>query len=287
MADCLFPDAFQRFGAYNEHMGLFASLFKAARPVTAPQQVEFHCDSVGYAFDPQSVGVTHITADISCDQGNVAIIGLNGSGKSTLIGLLNGELLPTSGHVFVSAEGKRFEAAHGGRSQIRAIVGTVQREADLDKLKHSVSVEESMIDLLKKYRLSTVQRRAITGDALAKFALEPCAHAPLDELDGEQLHLFAIARAYATNPGMLLADEPMRGLDEISSRHVAHRLFNCGKPVVFATHNVDLIRNDEFNITRVLVMDDGTIAFDGTPERASEFYAQLIRSKYRQISSTK
>lgn len=267
-------------------MGLLTSLFKTTRPATPPQKVGFGFDHAVYAYDAQTYGVRDISLDLSCSNGNTAIIGLNGAGKSTLIDLMNGTLTPSSGKVTVEADGKSYDASHGGRAQIQRIVGTVQREADLYRLRHNVSIEQSIDELLRKYRLTTVQRLAIAGDALAKFSLDTNMRTPLDELDGEQLHLFAIARAYAANPGVLLADEPMRGLDEISSRHVAHRLFTCGKPVVFATHNVDLIRNDEFNITRVIVMDEGEIAFDGEPASASAYYAQLIRSKYRQISST-
>ena len=93
-----------------------------------------------------------------------------------------------------------------------------------------------------------------------------------------------IRDSYASFDGFVV----LHGTDTMaySASALSFMIENLGKPVVFATHNVDLIRNDEFNITRVIVMDEGEIAFDGEPASASAYYAQLIRSKYRQISST-
>ena len=117
-------------------MGLLTSLFKTTRPVTPPQKVGFGFDHAVYAYDAQTYGVRDISLDLSCSNGNTAIIGLNGAGKSTLIDLMNGTLTPSSGKVTVEADGKSYDASHGGRAQIQRIVGTVQREADLYRLRH-------------------------------------------------------------------------------------------------------------------------------------------------------
>lgn len=153
-------------------MGLLTSLFKTTRPVTPPQKVRFGFDHATYAYDAQTYGVRDISLDLSCSNGNTAIIGLNGAGKSTLIDLMNGTLMPSSGKIVVEADGRSYDASHGGRVQIQRIVGTVQREVDLYRLRHNVSIEQSIDELLRKYRLTTVQRLAIAGDALAKFSLD-------------------------------------------------------------------------------------------------------------------
>lgn len=168
-------------------MGLLTSLFKTTRPVTPPQKVGFGFDHAVYAYDAQTYGVRDISLDLSCSNGNTAIIGLNGAGKSTLIDLMNGTLTPSSGKVTVEADGKSYDASHGGRAQIQRIVGTVQREADLYRLRHNVSIEQSIDELLRNTGSPTVQRLAIAGDALAKFSLDTNMRTPLDELDGEQL----------------------------------------------------------------------------------------------------
>ena len=124
------------------------------------------------------------------------------------------------------------------------------------------------------------ERQAIIGNLFAHFDLASVAREPASALDSEKRHLLAIAAALSFSPAAIVADEPTKGLDEVSSTRVAKALFSSDKQVVFATHDTDLIVRPEYAIGRVLVVDDHRVVFDGAPREAVDFYTDLVRSKY-------
>ena len=72
-------------------------------------------------------------------------------------------------------------------------------------------------------------------------------------------------------------------MDEIGTAHVAKALFSYDSQVVFATHDTDMIMRPEYAIERTLVLDDGAVAFDGTPADAVTFYTDLVRRRYESL----
>ena len=267
-------------------MSVFDSLFPSRHRWSPAETVDIEMHGAGYTYEDGAVGCAPTDLRIAHDGGNVAVIGLNGAGKSTLIRMLGARTSPTTGAVDYIVDGDvRALATRDGRPVIESAIGYVSLDHVRTHFQRAKSVEDALDDYLGRHHVPPVERAARIGDLLTKFDLNEVRHMQLDALDGERVHLLAMAVACCHLPAMLVADEPTRGLDEISSAHVAQRLFHYGKPVVFTTHDVDLVTEEQYMIRRTLVMDDTRVVFDGSPEHAAAFYTQLIRSKYQRLSS--
>ena len=271
---------------YNGPMSVFDSLFHSRRHQTPATTVDIAMHGAGYVYSDGAVGCEPTDLRIAHDGGNVAVIGLNGAGKSTLIRMIGAQESPTSGAVDYIIDGSpRDLSRRADRPVIASAVGYVDLEHVRSHFQRAKSLEDALDGYLERHHVPPAERAARIGDLFAAFDLSEVRHMHLDTLDGERLHLLAMAVACCHLPAMLVADEPTRGLDEISSAHVAQRLFRYGKPVVFTTHDVELIADERYEIRRVLVMDEAHIVFDGDPKHATDFYTQLIRSKYQSMSS--
>lgn len=253
----------------------------------APSHVGITLTDASYHYADGTVGLAPTSCTFAPGEGNVAIIGLNGAGKSTLVRLLGAAAIPTGGSITFDLDGTDCEPAHrAGRRRIEAAVGFVDLAHVESHFRRASSVEAALLEYLKRHGVSLDERIARVGALLERFDLLEVRHVPYEELDGERLHLLTGAVASATSPALLVADEPTRGLDEISSAHVARRLLSCGTPVIFSTHDVGLITHEPYGITRTIVMDETHLVFDGEPQRAASFYTQLIRSKYQSLTSS-
>lgn len=271
---------------YNGRMSVFDSLFPSRRRRPPAQTVDIELHGAGYVYADGSVGCEPTDLRIAHDGGNVAVIGLNGAGKSTLIRMVGAQESPTSGAADYIVDGEPRELSRrADRPVVASAIGYVSLDHVRAHFQRAKSVEDALDGYLEHHHVPPTERAARIGDLLAAFDLGEVRHMRLDALDGERLHLLAMAVACCHLPAMLVADEPTRGLDEISSAHVAQRLFRYGRPVVFTTHDVELIADERYEIRRVLVMDEAHIVFDGDPRHATDFYTQLIRSKYQAMPS--
>ena len=259
-------------------MGLF-SFRSSRRPAPAPASLTFTLQDAGYTYEDGTVGLQPVTLTIQ--EQHVAVIGLNGSGKSTLLGLLDGSLRPGCGSVQLAGGGEHLNlAVKRDRRRIDAIVGRVHREEIPGSFRASATVSDALDTLMKAGGVPEAERQALIGNLFAHFALADTARRHVDELDAEHRHLLAIVAALALSPAAIVADEPTKGLDEVSSAHVAHALFSYGHQVVFATHDTSLLTRPEYAIDRVLVLDAGHVAFDGAPRQAVAFYDDLVRRAF-------
>lgn len=265
-------------------MSIFSK--RTARP--KPRRLTFALAEAGHTYDDGVTGLAPTSLTIS--ERRVAVIGLNGTGKSTLLGLLDGTLKATCGSVTIagsadgSADGGEREsldpASKRDMRRIDELIGRVRREEIPESLNRSENIADAVDVLLKKHRVPESERQAIIGDLFAHFGLASAAKEPASALNGEQRHLLAIAAALSLRPSCVVADEPSKGLDEIGTAHVAKALFSYDTQVVFATHDTDMIVRPEYAIERTLVLDDGAVAFDGTPADAVTFYTDLVRRRY-------
>ncbi|RSX53184.1 ABC transporter ATP-binding protein [Bifidobacterium goeldii] len=262
-------------------MGFFHALFGKA-PERA-SQVTFSLESAGHTYTDGNVGLTATTLTITPEDRRVAVIGLNGAGKTTLLKLLDGALAATTGSVRIQAGDDTLDpAVKRDRKRVEDIVGRVRREEIPESYYRAATILEAIEEPLKRHKVPEAERQAIIGNLFAHFGMNPVAHQPASALDGEKRHLLAIASALSFSPAAIVADEPTKGLDEVGSAHVAKALFGYDKPVIFATHDVDLIQRPQYDITRTLVVDDHHIVFDGAPAEAAAFYNDLIRRRYEE-----
>ncbi|MFW2241740.1 energy-coupling factor ABC transporter ATP-binding protein [Rhodococcus opacus] len=219
-------------------------------------------DSVTHAFGDRPVlrGV-----DLRFSERRVGIIGSNGSGKSTLARMINGLLKPTSGTVTVDG----VDAAKKG-AQVRRKVGFVFTDPDTQIVMPTVSE-----DLAFSLRRSGLSKQEIAGrveEILVRFRLDRHADHPAHLLSGGQKQLLAIGAVLIRRPEVVIADEPTTLLDLRNARVVSEALDSMDQQVIVVTHQLALL--DSFE--RVIVIDDGLVAFDGSPDDAVPAYRQLV-----------
>ncbi len=170
---------------------------------------------------------------------SVAILGASGSGKTTLLGLLAGLDSPTHGEVILDGHHLN-EFDEDGRAQLRAdLVGFVFQNFQL--LLGMTALENVMLPL---ELAQTPHARQIAMELLERVGLaERLQHYP-NQLSGGEQQRCAIARAFATQPRCLFADEPTGNLDSETGKHIIELLFELnaeqGTTLIMATHDAHL-----------------------------------------------
>jgi energy-coupling factor transport system ATP-binding protein len=190
----------------------------------------------------------------------VVVLGHNGSGKSTLAKTLNAVLLPSGGKVYVEG---MDTADEGLLLAIRQRVGMVFQNPD-NQIVANV-VEEDVAFAPENLGVPTAEIRRRVDEALAAVGMSPfVTHAP-HLLSGGQKQRIAIAGVIAMEPACIVLDEATAMLDPIGRQEVlstVHRLNReKGITVVLITHHM----NEAEEADRVLVMNGGQVAMDGTP----------------------
>ncbi|WP_037141075.1 energy-coupling factor ABC transporter ATP-binding protein [Rhodococcoides fascians] len=219
-------------------------------------------EQVRHAFGEREVlrGV-----DLTITERRVGIIGSNGSGKSTLARTINGLLAPTSGTVTVDG----IDAAKKG-AQVRKKVGFVFTDPDTQIVMPTVA--EDLAFSLRRSGLSKPEIAERVQDILTRFRLDGHAEHPAHLLSGGQKQLLAIGAVLIRRPEVVVADEPTTLLDLRNARVVADALDSIDQQVIVVTHQLALLESFE----RVIVVDDGVVAFDGTPVAAVPAYRELV-----------
>lgn len=201
---------------------------------------------------------------VTIPEGLVAVIGANGSGKSTFARLLNGLVEPSSGSVLVDGLDTRREG-----KAVRRKVGFVFTDPNAQLVMPTV-VEDVALSLRREHRNPKDRHRAALG-VLERFGLAHLATRSVHTLSGGQKQLLAIASVLAVEPALVVADEPTTLLDLRNSRMIGDLLCSLSQQVVIVTHDLNLAARAE----RVIVIDEGAIAFDGDPDTAIAGYRAL------------
>ena len=223
---------------------------------------EIRFDAVQHSYGERTVlaGI-----DLTLTEARIGIIGANGSGKSTLARMINGLVTPTSGTVTVDG----VDTARKGR-QVRRKVGFVFTDPDHQIVMPTVS--EDIAFSLRRSALSKSARAERVAEVLAEFGLSGHADHPTHLLSGGQKQLLALAAVMVTEPEVIVADEPTTLLDLRNARLMRATLAGLRQQLVVVTHHLDLI--DDFD--RVIVIDRGGVAADGSPREAIAHYRELI-----------
>ena len=201
--------------------------------------------------------------DLEIEKGSfVVVLGHNGSGKSTLAKTFNGVLLPAGGKVYVEGMDTCDENL---LLAIRQRVGMVFQNPD-NQIVANV-VEEDVAFAPENLGVPTEEIRKRVDDALKAVGMsEFVRHAP-HLLSGGQKQRIAIAGVIAMEPACIVLDEATAMLDPIGRQEVlstVHRLNReKGITVILITHHM----NEAEEADRVIVMDDGVVAMDGSPRQ--------------------
>jgi putative ABC transport system ATP-binding protein len=178
----------------------------------------------------------------------VAVVGASGSGKSTLLGLLAGLDVPSAGRVWIDGE-DLFAQDEDGRARLRGrLVGFVFQAF---QLLPSLTALENVMLPLELAGAADASGRA--SRVLGEVGLsERLGHYPRQLSGGEQQRV-AVARAFATQPKLLFADEPTGNLDSVTGEHVIDLLFRMnrehGTTLVLVTHDAALAARCDRRIT--------------------------------------
>ena len=207
------------------------------------------CRHVGMAFR----GVVALEdVSLALDRGSTwGLIGPNGAGKTTLVNVLTGLLKPTSGDVLVDGQRPRsWSLSHAART---GIARTFQATR--------VFARRSVAD-----NISLSPRSAPAYDPLELVDLAHRRNAPAGTLSYGELRRLGVAIALATDPIVLLLDEPGAGLTAGEVNELAaslRRIQQQGTAILLVDHNMRFVMN---TVERVLVLDAGKVIAEGTPE---------------------
>ncbi|MCF6310920.1 MAG: amino acid ABC transporter ATP-binding protein [Verrucomicrobiales bacterium] len=228
-------------------------------------------------------GKTHALRDLSLcisDPVNVIVlIGPSGSGKSTLMRLLGALESPDSGELVFDQQPllQNEEALLQHRRQN----GYLFQSFNL--FPHLTAAENIELPLIKVHGKKADEANKLCQQALEKFQLEPHQHKYPSQLSGGQQQRFALARAIAIQPRLLLLDEPTSALDpEMTAEvlKVIETLSRSGQPIILSTHEMGFARAVA---DQVIFLAEGKILEQGSPEelfgKPSHPYVQNFLSK--------
>ncbi len=226
--------------------------------------------------------------DFNIEKGEVVtIIGSSGSGKSTMLRCINMLETPSGGEILF--HGKNIAERGIDVNQYRSRVGMVFQNFNL--FANKTVLQNCMLGQIKVLKKSKEEARERAMMYLRKVGMEAFANAGSVQLSGGQKQRVAIARALCMQPEVLLFDEPTSALDpemvgEILD--VIKELAQENMTMVIVTHEMAFAREVS---TRVVFMDEGVIAEQGTPqqifgaprqERTKEFLSRYLRTQGNQ-----
>jgi len=199
--------------------------------------------------------------DLTMERGEYsALIGPSGSGKSTLMNTLGCLDRPTRGSYLLSGQ-EVVDMSRDERAKIRnAHIGFVFQNFNL--LARTSALENVELPLLYGTIKSARQRHDRAKELLSLVGLSDRLDHHPGQLSGGQQQRVAIARALATEPSILMGDEPTGNLDSRTSREVIELFRKLNEErnltVILVTHDVSVARNARRNI----VLRDGKIIAD-------------------------
>ena len=219
-------------------------------------------DDVTVRF-PTSDGDVAVLAPttLTLTEQRVALVGANGSGKSTLARLVNGLVSPTTGRVVVDG----LDVARDGAAVRRKVAFCFTDPAA--QLVMPTVVEDVALSLRRRHP-DKQERRAAALAVLERYGLAALADRSVHSLSGGQRQLLALAGVLATDPEVLVADEPTTLLDLRHTREVADLLFALPQQLLLVTHDLGLAERCE----RALLVEDGRVVADGAPAEVVASY---------------
>lgn len=209
------------------------------------------------------------------------IVGPNGSGKTTLLKAILGILKPLKGKIF-TAQTRQIEDKDLKPASIPISLGYVPQHSELDPIFPLSVLDIVLMGRFKKlgpWKKPRKLDREISLQSLEHVGIVHLASKPFQELSGGQKQRTLIARALATEPQILVLDEPTSGMD-LSSEKSMMELIQAlherdGLNIIMASHNLNLVANYAEKIT---LLHQGIVT-----GRTDEILSDEILSKVYQI----
>jgi phosphonate transport system ATP-binding protein len=236
-----------------------------------------------YSVQKNSTGYP-ILRDISCqiEAGEfVAILGLNGAGKSSFLKALMGLLSLKQGEIRIQNYLLSSKTIHSIRRHLAMIFqggGLIHQLSALDNVLCGCLGSRSTWQTLFGFQ---EHDRRLGWDLLADFGLKEYADQKVSKLSGGQQQRVAIARALLQKPQILLADEPISGLDVLAAQQVMETLarLNQDQNLTVVTVLHDLAVAEKY-ASRALILDQGQIIYDGPAENLSQQFSKSFSEQF-------
>lgn len=206
----------------------------------------------------------------------VGYLGANGSGKSTTVKIITGLLQPNEGRVLFQGKNIRHDLA-----SFRGMLGYVPEEAHLYTYLSAIEYLQ-LVGRLRGLRERLIQTKA--NRLLQLLGLESWRHSPISMYSKGMKQRVLIAAALMHDPPLLIFDEPLSGLDVLSSRLFKDLLLEltaAGKAVLYISHVLEVV---EQICTRVVVIAKGKILADASPsELTGMMHLNNLESVFAQL----
>jgi len=206
-----------------------------------------------------ALGGVDLDADAGCVTG---LIGPNGAGKTTLFNVISGLQSPTRGRVFLDGSDITSKPVHR-----RARLGLARTFQRLEVF-GSLSVKDNVrvaVEIHRRYSRTKVDIEQTTLDLLERTGISHLADQRADTLSTGAARLTELARALASNPRLLLLDEPGSGLDSAESEafgQLLGQLASDGLGILMVEHDMELVMQV---CTHIHVLDFGVKIAEGSP----------------------
>lgn len=210
----------------------------------------------------------------------IGFLGPNGAGKSTTVKMITGMLRPNDGHVLFDGRDIRSDMV-----EYRKVLGYVPEEAHLYTYLSGLEYLQ-LVGRLRGMREAAIEEKA-TG-LLRLLQLESWQHSPISSYSKGMRQRVLIAAALLHDPRLLIFDEPLSGLDVVSSRlfkDLLELLAAEGKAVLYISHVLETV---EQICDRVIVIAKGKVVADADPSELTQLmclpnlesvFAQLVQQQ--------
>ncbi|MDO5689678.1 MAG: energy-coupling factor transporter ATPase [Tissierellia bacterium] len=233
-------------------------------PITSKNIIEMVNVSYRYPTDEedeQVIALKDICLTIAPGE-YVAVLGHNGSGKSTLAKLLNALILPSEGKVFVNGLDTSIEK---NLWEIRKSCGMVFQNPDNQLV--ATIVEEDVAFGPENLGVPMPELRRRVDEALRIVEMEEYKRHSPHLLSGGQKQRVTIAGILAMQPSCIVLDEPTAMLDPKGREEILRTIKRLNTEDGITIINITHYMEEAVEADRVIVMDDGVIALDGSPRQ--------------------
>jgi len=193
-----------------------------------------------------------------------ALVGPSGSGKSTLLNLIGGLDAPNEGHIALAGMNLTSMSSAEMSDFRRDHIGFIFQSYNLIPV---LSAAENIEYIMLLQGLAARDRRKRVDEMLKMVGLDGLGHRRPAELSGGQQQRVAVARAMASSPDIILADEPTANLDSKTGVALLETMRelneNEGVTFLFSTHDQKIIERAR----RLVWLEDGMVTKDEAPER--------------------